>query len=184
MSAVEASADCKRLLLVDDDDVFREVLRGALVRRGFEVQVAPGLAATASALEHFRPELAIVDLKLPDGSGLELVARLSALDPAPRILVLTGYASIATAVEAVKLGAVNYLPKPATPNEILMALAQDLPDPSVPLSDSPPSVDRMAWEHIQRVLAEHHGNVSATARALHMHRRTLQRKLAKRPVRR
>lgn len=184
MNAVEAAVEAQRLLLVDDDDVFREVLRGALARRGFEVEVAADLAATASLLKRFQPQLAIVDLKLPDGSGLELVAGLAALEPAPRVLVLTGYASIATAVEAVKLGAVNYLPKPATPSEILAALAQDLPDASVPLNEGPPSVDRMAWEHIQRVLAEHGGNVSATARALNMHRRTLQRKLAKRPVRR
>lgn len=184
MSAFDASADSQRLLLVDDDEVFREVLREALARRGFEVEVAADLATAVTLLKRFDPELAIVDLKLPDGSGLELVARLGALDPAPRILVLTGYASIATAVEAVKLGALNYLPKPATPSEILAALAQDLPDASVALSDGPPSVDRMAWEHIQRVLSEHGGNVSATARALNMHRRTLQRKLAKRPVRR
>ncbi|MCC5871610.1 MAG: response regulator [Gammaproteobacteria bacterium] len=173
-----------RLLLVDDDAVFRDVLGAALRRRGFEVRVAADVAAARGMLEGFHPQRAIVDLKLPDGSGLELVARLAALDPAPRVLVLTGYASIATAVEAVKLGAVNYLPKPATPEEMLAALEQRGADPALPVSAEPPSVDRLQWEHIQRVLADHDGNISATARALNMHRRTLQRKLAKRPVRR
>ncbi|MCC5888773.1 MAG: response regulator [Gammaproteobacteria bacterium] len=173
-----------RLLLVDDDDVFRDVLGAALRRRGFDVRVAADLATARDALESFHPQRAIVDLKLPDGSGLELVAWLAALDPVPRVLVLTGYASIATAVEAVKLGAVNYLPKPATPEEILSALEQREADPALPVNAEPPSVDRLEWEHIQRVLADHDGNISATARALNMHRRTLQRKLAKRPVRR
>ncbi len=179
-----ANAQPRRLLLVDDDAVFRDVVGAALRRRGFEVRAAQDLASTRAALGAFHPERAIIDLKLPDGSGLELVAALAALEPSPRVLVLTGYASIATAVEAVKLGAVNYLPKPATPEEIVAALEQDAPDPFVPLSSEPPSVDRLEWEHIQRVLADHDGNISATARALNMHRRTLQRKLAKRPVRR
>lgn len=184
MSTARADETARRLLLVDDDPVFRDVLGAALRRRGFDVRSAEDLASTRAVLEAFRPERAIVDLKLPDGSGLELVALLALLDPSPRILVLTGYASIATAVEAVKLGAVNYLPKPATPEEILAALEQDSPDPLLPLQAEPPSVDRLEWEHIQRVLADHDGNISATARALNMHRRTLQRKLAKRPVRR
>lgn len=184
MSAGYEQGRARRLLLVDDDAVFRDVLGGALRRRGFDVRTAEDLASTRTALAAFCPDRAIVDLKLPDGSGLELVAALAALEPSPRVLVLTGYASIATAVEAVKLGAVNYLPKPATPEEIVAALEQDVADPTVPLSSEPPSVDRLEWEHIQRVLADHDGNVSATARALNMHRRTLQRKLAKRPVRR
>ena len=184
MTGVRSEDSCRRLLLVDDDDVFRDVLGAALRRRGFEVCLAADLASTRGVLEAFHPQRAIVDLKLPDGSGLELVALLGALDPAPRVLVLTGYASIATAVEAVKLGAVNYLPKPATPDEILAALELDAPNPALPLGTDTPSVDRLEWEHIQRVLAAHDGNVSATARALNMHRRTLQRKLAKRPARR
>lgn len=182
-ASTSAEAGC-RILLVDDDTVFREVLGAALQRRGFEVRAEADVAATRASLQAFHPQQAIVDLKLPDGSGLELVACLAALDPAPRVLVLTGYASIATAVEAVKLGAVNYLPKPATPDEILAALALESATSAPVVKPEPPSVDRLQWEHIQRVLADHGGNISATARALNMHRRTLQRKLAKRPVRR
>lgn len=184
MTAARGDWVVRRLLLVDDDDVFRDVLGAALRRRGFEVELAADLASTHAALKAFHPDCAIVDLKLPDGSGLELVSALAGLAPAPRVLVLTGYASIATAVEAVKLGAVNYLPKPATPDEILAALDREGPDAALEVKPEPPSVDRLEWEHIQRVLADHDGNISATARALNMHRRTLQRKLAKRPVRR
>jgi two-component system, response regulator RegA len=181
-TASEINQRPRKLLLVDDDAVFRDVLGNALRRRGFDVKVAEDVASARTAIAAFHPERAIVDLKLPDGSGLELVVLLAALDPPPRVLVLTGYASIATAVEAVKLGAVNYLPKPATPDEILTALEQDQPNIDLPLSSDLPSVERLAWEHIQRVLAAHGGNISATAKALNMHRRTLQRKLAKRPV--
>lgn len=184
MTAARGDWPVRRMLLVDDDAVFREVLGAALRRRGFDVELAADLASTYAALKAFHPDCAIVDLKLPDGTGLELVSALAGLDPPPRVLVLTGYASIATAVEAVKLGAVNYLPKPATPNEILAALDQEGPDAALVVKPEPPSVDRLEWEHIQRVLADHAGNISATARALNMHRRTLQRKLAKRPVRR
>ncbi|TVS16905.1 MAG: DNA-binding response regulator [Gammaproteobacteria bacterium] len=184
MTAAQAQEGRGSMLLVDDDPVFRDVLGAALRRRGFEVRVAADLVSARAVLDGFCPGRAIVDLKLPDGSGLELVAMLAGLEPSPRVLVLTGYASIATAVEAVKLGAANYLPKPATPEEILAALEQGEPNPTLPVSPAPPSIDRLEWEHIQRVLADHDGNVSATARALNMHRRTLQRKLAKRPVRR
>lgn len=185
MTTTRGTMPMTRLLLVDDDAVFGDVLAAALRRRGFEVHVATDLASTRAILQALRPHRAIVDLRLPDGSGLEIVAWLNAIEPPPRVLVLTGYASIATAVEAVKLGAVNYLPKPATPGEILAAIDQDAPDAAADARQpEPPSVDRLEWEHIQRVLALHGGNVSATARALKMHRRTLQRKLAKRPVRR
>jgi two-component system response regulator RegA len=127
------------------------------------------------------PEYAVVDLKMPGASGLALVERLHELEPTTRIVVLTGYASIATAVEAVKLGATHYLSKPATADDVVAALGRARGDSSVVVET--PSVDRLEWEHIQRVLAECDGNISATARALKMHRRTLQRKLAKRPVR-
>ncbi len=171
------------LLLVDDDDVFRDVLSRAFVRRGFAVTQAAD-AETALAIGAGRRfDFAVVDLKLPDRSGLVVVERLHVSAPDTRIVVLTGYASIATAVEAVKLGATHYLPKPATPEEILRALQQTDGNAKVSVPARPPSVARLEWEHIQKVLAEHGGNVSATARALGMHRRTLQRKLAKRPVR-
>lgn len=171
------------LLIVDDDAVFRGALSRAFERRGFVVRSADSVAAARAEIERQPPGLAVVDLKLGDGSGLSVVADLRRAAPQVRIVVLTGYASIATAVEAIKLGATNYLSKPATPEEILQALDQAAPDAAVAIPEAPPSVARLEWEHIQRVLAEHGGNVSATARALRMHRRTLQRKLAKRPVR-
>ncbi len=172
-----------RILVVDDDPVFAEALAHALRRRGHEITVAndgeTALAlATADAFD-----AAVLDLRLATDSGLRLIAPLKAAHPELRILLLTGYASIATAVEAIKLGAVHYLAKPAGAEEILAALGRDDGDPEVAPAEEPMSVDRLEWEHIQKVLAEHDGNLSATARALKMHRRTLQRKLAKRPVR-
>lgn len=177
------SAECSSLLLVDDDTTFCRVLGLALNRRGFAVVTAHG---GAEALERARvepPEYAVVDLNLAGDSGLSLIPDLLALDPATRIVVLTGYASIATAVEAIKLGAVNYLAKPADADQVLAAFAATGGDSGVPVSARPLSVNRLEWEHIQRVLRDNDGNISATARQLGMHRRTLQRKLAKRPVR-
>jgi two-component system response regulator RegA len=120
---------------------------------------------------------------MPGDSGLTLVRRLSAIEPTTRIVVLTGYASISTAVEAIKLGATHYLVKPVDADEVVAAFHKAEGDDSVSVAASPLSVDRLEWEHIQRVLAEHDGNISATARALNMHRRTLQRKLFKNPSR-
>lgn len=170
-----------QLLLVDDDEVFRQVLGAALRRRGLQVASAASIGEALDWVAEQDWDWAVVDLKLPDGSGLEVVERLHA-SCSPRTLVLTGYASIATAVEAVKLGALDYLPKPATVNQILAALSQQEASPRAEVSSQPPSLERLEWEHIQRVLQAHDGNISATARALNMHRRTLQRKLAKRPV--
>jgi two-component system response regulator RegA len=124
-----------------------------------------------------------VDLKLPGDSGLKVVETLAGLPRPPRIVVLTGYASIATAVEAIRLGALHYLAKPANADEILAALMRDQPDADLDVQPEPLSVARLEWEHIQKVLNEYDGNISATARALKMHRRTLQRKLDKRPPR-
>lgn len=169
------------LLLVDDDDTFRTVLSRAMHKRGFEVFAASDVAQALALAEDNPPEYAVVDLKMPGPSGLALVKRLKELDDATRIVVLTGYASITTAVEAVKLGATHYLAKPADADEIVAALHKDDGDETTPLSAAPLSVERLEWEHIQRVLAEHEGNISATARALNMHRRTLQRKLGKNP---
>ena len=171
------------LLLVDDDEVFRDVLAKALHRRGYAVGTA-GSAEEALVLSRDTPpEFAVVDLKMPGDSGLKLIADLIALDPGTRIVMLTGYASIATAVEAIKLGAVHYLTKPANADDIIAALLRTGGDASTPVAEAPLSVSRLEWEHIQTVLAQQDGNISATARALKMHRRTLQRKLAKRPVR-
>ncbi len=171
------------LLLVDDDHTFRSVLTRAMQKRGFEVATAGDAIEALALAEANPPEFAIVDLKMPGPSGLTLVKRLKELDAATRIVVLTGYASITTAVEAVKLGATHYLAKPADVDEIIAALHKVDGDDGTPLSVAPLSVERLEWEHIQRVLAEHEGNISATARALNMHRRTLQRKLGKYPSR-
>lgn len=169
-----------RLLLVDDDTVFTRTAARVMQRHGFETLVANdienALRLADSALPH-----AVVDLMIGNESGLALVPQLRALNPAMRILVLTGYASIATAVEAIKLGADNYLAKPADAAAIITALKQNAP-PNPGRAETPLSVDRIEWEHIQRVLNDNAGNISATARALKMHRRTLQRKLLKRPA--
>ena len=170
------------LLLVDDDDVYCAVLARALSRRGFDVRVARTLREAMAAAIDSPPDYAVIDLKLPDGSGLKLVSRLLALDPQTRIVMLTGHGSIPSAVEAIKLGATYYLTKPATADDLVAALERDHGDDDLPVSDKPMSVSRVEWEHIHRVLRENSGNVSATARALSMHRRTLQRKLAKHPV--
>lgn len=172
-----------KLLLVDDDAIFCEVLSAALEKRGFSVMVAHDADQGAALAEEDPPEYAVVDLKMPGPSGLVLVTKLTELDAHTRIVVLTGYASIATAVQAVKLGATQYLTKPADADEIVAAL-HDAADPHAPIETPRPSPDRMEWEYLQQVLLEHGGNISATARALGMHRRTLQRKLSKRPVRR
>lgn len=169
-------------LIVDDDASFRDVLARALQRRGFSVaSAADGDAALQLARTHC-PQRAVIDLKLADESGLDIIAALKQAQPDLEIVMLTGYSSIATAVEAVKRGALNYLCKPATVDEILAAFGGDsrAQPPSPP--SQPLSVDRLEWEHIQKVLFDHDGNISATARALGMHRRTLQRKLQKRPV--
>ncbi len=176
-------ADRPSLLLVDDDEAFRQVLARAMTRRGYAVSVAVDADEALRLARRQPPEFAVVDLKMPGPSGLELIERLVALDAATRIVMLTGYASIATAVEAIKLGAVHYLAKPVDADQIVAAFARLAGDAGVAVAGQPLSVDRLEWEHIQRILAEHDGNISATARALHMHRRTLQRKLSKRPVR-
>ena len=170
-------------LIIDDDPSFNAILVRTLERRGY---VAFGALDTASALQLARETQAgqiILDLNLNGSSGLALIPELLAINPDCRIVVLTGYASIATAVDAVKLGAIQYLAKPVEIEAILAAFEDDNgPDFDLPVSDEPLSVDRMEWEHIQRILNENDGNISATARALKMHRRTLQRKLSKRPV--
>jgi len=134
------------------------------------------------AAEACTPEFAVIDLRLPGVSGLALVEKLRALDPGTRIVMLTGYASIATAVEAIKLGATHYLAKPVDVDEIMMAFERTSGDADVKISTHPLSVSRLEWEYIQRVLNENKGNVSVTARVLNMHRRTLQRKLTKYPA--
>jgi two-component system response regulator RegA len=167
------------LLLVDDDEPFLKRLARAMERRGFEVQTA-GTVAEGKALVMTRPPAyAVVDLRLEDGNGLDVVEALRDRRPEARIVVLTGYGAIATAVAAVKIGATDYLAKPADANDItdaLLSRADTLPPPP----ENPMSADRVRWEHIQRVYEQCDRNVSETARRLNMHRRTLQRILAKR----
>ncbi len=170
------------LLLTDDDLTFCKVLSVSLQKRGFTVTVAHNVEQAIPLAQSNPPEFAVVDLKMGGASGLSLVRILHELDPHTRIVVLTGYASIATAVEAIKLGATNYLAKPANADEIVGAFSHT-PDDNAPIKTQPAQVGNLEWEHIQRVLREHDDNISATARALNMHRRTLQRKLAKPPLR-
>lgn len=173
------SNDEQRLLIIDDDEGYREVLARTLSRKGFVVTMAATAQAGLESCRDFHPDCILLDLNLSGQSGLNLIQPLLALAPASRIVILTGYASIQTAVGALKLGACQYLPKPANLIDIIEALRYDsihIPD----LSVAPRmSVQHLQWEYIQRTLAEHDGNVAATARALNMHRRTLQRKLAK-----
>jgi len=178
----EQSEEFISLLLVDDDITFCDVLSAALKRRGFAVTVAHNVEQAIPLAKDNPPEFAVVDLKMDGASGLALIKVLHGLDPNTRIVVLTGYASIATAVEAIKLGATQYLAKPANADEIVAAFSH-APDSNAPLQSHPTQIGNLEWEHIQRVLREHDGNISATARALNMHRRTLQRKLAKPPTR-
>ena len=166
----------RTLLVVDDDAPFRERLVRALRDRGFDARGAADSGAALAAAREDSPELALVDLRLGTASGLDLVRELKQNDPSTVVVVLTGYGSIATAVESVKLGAASYLTKPADADQIVAAFAgTQPPDTGVP------SLARVEWEHIQRVLADCGGNVSQAARTLGLHRRSLQRKLTKYP---
>lgn len=172
-----------RMLIIDDDEIYCSVLSDAFEHRGFDVALACNEQQAIDQIECFEPELAVVDLRLEQSSGLHLIKRLKDKDENTKIIMLTGYASIATAVEAVKLGAIQYITKPANADEILAAFGQNTPNVDIQPSTQPLSVKRLEWEHMQKVLFECEGNVSEAARRLNMHRRTLQRKLAKRPVR-
>lgn len=170
-------------LIVDDDATLASVLARALARRGFTVNTATNLTQALQLAHEHEFSKAIVDLKLGSDSGLHLIRELKAIQPQLAIVMLTGYSSISTAVEAIKLGATHYLCKPVDTDEILAAFHQTVANEAADVHYTPLSVDRLEWEHIQKVLQDNHGNVSATARSLGMHRRTLQRKLQKRPVR-
>lgn len=175
-----------KTLVVEDDPVFSDVLATALRRRGFDVTVALTCEEAAAQIAASPPDLAVVDLRIGTGSGLTLIPLLARGPRPARTVVLTGYGSIATAVEAVKLGASQYLTKPADIDAIVTALTgPDTPSTDVaPVAPRPLSVKRVEWEHIQRVLTDCGGNVSQAARLLGVHRRSLQRKLSKYPVRR
>jgi two-component system response regulator RegA len=178
---VSDTVDRTSILVVDDDAVLRTRLVRAFADRGYEARGAANSDEAMRLADHDPPELAIIDLVIGNESGLELVRRLLSIDAATKIVVLTGYGSIATAIDAVRLGAVYYLQKPADVDDVLAAFARGNAPPSVrPEADyRPPSLARAEWEHIQRVLADCNGNVSEAARRLKLHRRSLQRKLAK-----
>lgn len=169
------------LLLVDDDEDFLKALAAAMIKRDFLVTTANSAENAFELAKNDPPEFAVIDLKMSGNSGLVLVRQLASINAGTRIVVLTGYASVATAVEAIKLGATHYLAKPVDADEIVAAFERQSGNAEIELSSNPLSIDRLEWEHIQRVLTEHDGNISATARSLNMHRRTLQRKLSKNP---
>jgi two-component system response regulator RegA len=168
-------------LLVDDDDVYSRILQRSLERRGIHLRAAPDIASALELARAEPPDFALLDLKLKHESGLDLIAPLRALRADMQIILVTGYASVATAVEAIKRGADNYLPKPVTAEALLRALndVDDGPD-DIEVETMTP-LSRLEWEHIAQAMQDCDGNVSAAARLLGMHRRSLQRKLAKRP---
>jgi two-component system response regulator RegA len=171
------------LLVVDDDTVFRDRLARALAARGYAVRAAGDVTSALMLAREESPERAVVDLRMPGGSGLDLVAGLREIDPTTRVVVLTGYGSIATAVEALRRGACHYLQKPVDADQILAAFE---PGPegepgATMAAETTPSQARFEWEHMQRVLHDAGGNISEAARRLGLHRRSLQRKLFKNP---
>lgn len=174
------STHSHNLLLVDDDPTFCTVMSSAMRRRGFHVSVAHNVTEAKVMATQHPPEYALVDLKMPGESGLVLIQFLHILEPSMRIIMLTGFAAIATAIQAIKLGATHYLTKPVNADEVLVAFDKAEGDCEVAVAAAPLTIDQLEWEHIQRVLIEHNENVTAAARALNMHRRTLQRKLSKR----
>lgn len=168
-----------RILLVDDDKSFCLVLKESLAKRGHEIQIARNVAQAIILAEEFRPEWVLVDLKMPGGSGLELIPKLLKIDAKTKIVVLTGYAGIVTAIEAIKLGAIHYLSKPVLTDEIIAAFHKNEGDPNTPVESETIPLELAEKEYILNVLHRNQNNISATARELGMHRRTLQRKLEK-----
>lgn len=174
--------DARCLLIVEDDQAFANALRRSFERRGYRVVTCDGASALAGTLEAHASGYAVVDLKLIGPSGLECVKRLHQHDPAMKIVVLTGFASIATAVEAIKLGACHYLAKPSNADDIEAAFVRNGGDSDVSIGQRPTSIKTLEWEHIHETLAETEFNISEAARRLGMHRRTLARKLEKRRI--
>jgi two-component system, response regulator RegA len=170
------------ILVVDDDATYRVRLARAFERRGFTASEAHDAESAVAAARAAHFDYAVVDLRLPDGSGLDVVAAIKALSPATNVVVLTGYGSIATALEAVRRGATHYVPKPADVDDLLLAFSRGSHPAPARLEHEPPSLARVEWEHINRVLADCGGNISQAARLLRIERRSLQRKLSKYPV--
>lgn len=181
----ESEDSAPLILVVDDDERLRQRLGRAFEARGYAVRTAGSYDEAIEVAREWLPEMAVVDLKMPGPSGLDLIRALKELDPETRIVVLTGYGSIATTIDAMRLGAVYYLQKPADADEVLSAFARGEapPNESVSLDLDPPSLERVKWEHVSRVLADCNGNVSEAARKLKLHRRSLQRMLQKFPPR-
>jgi two-component system, response regulator RegA len=179
-----AISDAPSILIVDDDETLRERLAQAFRARGLDAKTAGSYDDARSLAAHDPPELAVVDLRMPGPSGLELIRELKAIDPETKIVVLTAYGSIATTIDAMKLGAVYYLQKPADADDVLAAFQRGGgPALGTTLEFSAPSLERVRWEHINLILADCDGNVSEAARRLKLHRRTLQRILQKYPPR-
>jgi len=183
VSAAIAELPDKSVLVLDDDAPLRTRLGRALDARGFETVLVGSVEEAVAAVKAKAPAFAVLDMRLEDGNGLQVVEAIHAVRPDARVIMLTGYGNIATAVAAVKAGAVDYLPKPADADDVARALlaARDGGSPAPP--DNPMSADRVRWEHIQRIYELCNHNISETARRLNMHRRTLQRILAKRAPR-
>ena len=182
VNSAGASLADKTLLLLDDDAPLRTRLGRALEQRGFDVEMAESVAEAQRMLKARPPAFAVCDMRLGDGAGLEVVEAIRNVRPDSRVIMLTGYGNIATAVAAVKAGAIDYLPKPADADDVVNALLAR-PDAAPKPRENPMSADRVRWEHIQRVYELCNNNVSETARRLNMHRRTLQRILSKRAPR-
>ncbi|WP_196139836.1 response regulator transcription factor [Aliikangiella sp. G2MR2-5] len=168
-------------ILIDDDATFRQVMARSLSRMEYKVEAFEHPEVASESIYKAKAPYVILDLKLEGDSGLRYVKSIKLANANCRIILLTGYASISTAVEAIKLGADDYLTKPITARELIAHIESPVEGEETPIEDKPMSIDRLEWEHIHKVLSEYGGNISATARALGMHRRTLQRKLAKRP---
>lgn len=181
--AISQETAARRVLLVDDDEIFSHVAKRALEKRGYAVSVARDATTALQQAQQIAPEHVLLDLRMPDGSGLALIEPILRLAPTARIVVLTGYASIATAVEAIKLGAMHYLTKPVDVDDIVDAFNREKGDATTEVAEKPLSINRLEWEHMQKVLLDCNGNISAAARRMSMHRRTLQRKLKKHPAR-
>ena len=181
MTNIQKITDFKdnSLLIVDDDNPFRERLARAMEKKGFTVSQAQGVKVGIEAVKSKKPAFAVVDLRLGDGNGLEVVKEIQTSNPDSRIIMLTGYGNIPTAVAAIKEGAIDYLAKPADADDVEKALLAD-PKTKAQPPENPMSADRVKWEHIHRVFELCNRNVSETARRLKMHRRTLQRILSKR----
>jgi len=184
-SSPPATLDAPSILIIDDDFTLRERLATAFRARGFDARTASNYEQACELARRDPPELAVVDLRMPGRSGLELIRELKAIDAETKVVVLTAYGSIATTIDAMKLGAVYYLQKPADADDILAAFQREAPNLPVgeTLTFSAPSLERVRWEHINLVLGDCDGNVSEAARRLQLHRRTLQRILQKYPPR-